>query len=169
MSGLITKFKNKIEKFKEKERQERIESRTIYKDNLKLYFDDKNRVRLYYKDTELTKYFGFSAGILSDTVWYDSCDSESKVKKISSGQLQIILNLHSLPLSQIWNIEITDEGNIIWEVNIELKCPLRIDARNAKIFLSKLYSQWINPLTQGEFPIKFDSHWHLIDLLDEPG
>ena len=61
MKALVAKFRKKIEEFREMEKQ----SRMIYNDDIKLYFDDKKRARLYYKDNELTKGPGLNTRIFS--------------------------------------------------------------------------------------------------------
>lgn len=163
MNGLLSKFKRKIKEFQEIEHQEKIESQTICKDNLKLYFDDKNKVRLFYKKKELTKYFGFSIKVLSDALWYYSANSDSIIEKISPQEIKITLSLRDLSLNQFWNIKINPEGILTWDVDLELKEPLRIDRINVGLFLSRVYKDWVIPPINGQFPADFNNEWQVIN------
>ncbi|HTY45278.1 MAG TPA: hypothetical protein VMD52_04750, partial [Patescibacteria group bacterium] len=144
--------------------QKKRESRTIRREGLSLYVDDQCRVRLYYQYTELTKYCGLSAAILAEGAWYSSVDAKAQVEKISAQEMRIVWKTQNAAMKQVWHVRLDPEGVIVWDVSVALDEPLRIDAGNARVFLSKAYSSWTIPLREGVFPEAFGSVWQPLDL-----
>ncbi|MDD4939434.1 MAG: radical SAM protein [Candidatus Omnitrophica bacterium] len=167
MWPLIAKLKNKIEEYNRISEKENTDSRTIQNGELKIIFDNQKRARLYFKENELTKHCGLSTEILSEGARHYSSDSEFEVNKISEQELRINVKSPTLPADQIWRIKITGEGSIIWDVDMELKEPLRIDLKSAKIFLSKSYSRWVIPQRTDAFSPEFGPCWQPVNLPKE--
>ncbi|MFC1514960.1 hypothetical protein ACFL5X_03565, partial [Candidatus Omnitrophota bacterium] len=165
MAGLIGISKKKIRALKEKSGQKRMIARAISNGMIQLYFDEKDRVRLYYNGNELTEQGGFITLLLSEGIWRDSSSgSRPEIQKISSDRMRIVSTSSKGPLSYIWSIKISPEGTIAWGVDIEVKESIRIDTIATRIFLSNSYGGWISPLHRGKFPSSFDTRWQPMDF-----
>ena len=132
---------------------------TFKKGPIRLYLDIHNRFHIYYKDNEITKGMGLNAGIFSEGNWYGSSDSQIKVEKPSSDEMLFYFTHNKLPVVQTWHLRFLTEGIMEWEVRMRIKEPLRIDRRNASLFLSKAYEGWIMPPEEGKFPSGFGPEW----------
>jgi MoaA/NifB/PqqE/SkfB family radical SAM enzyme len=143
-----------------------MDSRSIVQDELRLYIDEENRFRIYYKDNEITKCFGLNTGIFSDGKWHSSSDCALKVEKISPQEILVQFDFSPLSLIQTWNLKVMP-AIISWDVRAQLKNSLRIDRRNAALFLSKNYQGWTTPLVQDRFDGVFTKEWKNIALPED--
>lgn len=164
MKWLFAGIKKKIEECREIERKENIALRSIESAGFKLWIDEENRMRVYFNDNELTKYFGLCVDVLSEGTWYGSVGSGFQVTKLSAQALKITISLRGLPVQEIWEINISPDGIFNWDVSLNVEKPIRIDRIVAKLFLSKFYGRWITPLIEGDFPFDFSSQWQSIDF-----
>ncbi|MFH1397192.1 MAG: hypothetical protein ABIH27_01390, partial [Candidatus Omnitrophota bacterium] len=163
MIGLFTIFRKRLEETRRRERIEKENSRTISRDSLRIWLDDVNRLRLFYKDVELTKGCGLSCGILSEGVWYSSTGQGFEFKKVSEDQMRIILRFSGIPIRQEWLIRIDNLQVISFDINTLLKDAQRIDKAKADIFFSKAYSRLAFPLKDEIFPREFGALWNTKD------
>ncbi|MDD5560767.1 MAG: radical SAM protein [Candidatus Omnitrophica bacterium] len=164
MLSLMAAIKRKLKGYRKTQIQKQMNSRTISQEGLRLWIDEENRFRIYYKDNEITKWFGLSTGIFSDGKWYSSSDCSLKIEKVSQGEFFIYFNFTPLPLIQVWHLVLMPQNIISWDVHIQLKDSLRVDRRNAALFLSKNYQEWTVPLAQDNFQTEFTKEWTNIVL-----
>jgi MoaA/NifB/PqqE/SkfB family radical SAM enzyme len=148
---------------RKRQHQEEAQRMRTFKNGLfMLYLDWHNRFHIHYKDTEITKGEGLSVGTFSEGAWYNSSDSQTKVERPSSDEMLIYFNHNRIPVVQIWHLRFTTQGVMDWEVRISIKEPLRIDRRNASLFLSKVYKGWILSPKEGQFPSDFGVEWQMM-------
>jgi|GEM_PF-1054447 len=167
MINLITGIKNKLKIYKKAKGQKRMDSCAIAQDELRICFDEENRFRIYYRNNEISKWFGLNTGIFSDGKWYSSSDYAFRVEKISSQEFLVHFDFKPLSLIQTWRLKIMPNFIISWDVYIQLRSPLRVDRRNAALFLSKNYQEWTIPLAQDCFEAAFTKEWKNIVLPED--
>ncbi|MBU2258079.1 MAG: hypothetical protein KJ926_03045, partial [Candidatus Omnitrophica bacterium] len=119
MSGLFTIFKEKLEEMRRRKRIERESARSIFRDSLRIWFDDSGRLRLFYKDVELTKSCGLSCGILSEGVWHSLTCSGFEFEKVSEYQMRVFVRLSGIPVCQEWLIKIDNLQTISFDINTQ--------------------------------------------------
>lgn len=164
MIGLIAGMKNKLKIRRKPKGQKWADPRSITQGELRLFIDEENRFRIYYNDNEITKWFGLNTGIFSDGKWYSSSDCRLNAEKVSPQELLVHFDFTSLSLIQTWRLKVMPHAVIFWDVYVQLKDSLRIDRRNAALFLSKNYQEWTVPLAQGRFEAVFTKEWKNIVL-----
>ena len=155
-SGRIKVFENKQELYNYLafRRLNFIKERTIQEGNTRLFFDGK-RLRLFYKEFELTKANCFLSSFYYRDRWLNSSEAVWEIKKQNTRTL--ILNAHwpELKISQIWEISLLGEFEVIWKIKLETKEGIdMLSSRNA-IFLSDRYSHWFSSYEEGAFPQEF--------------
>ena len=147
----------------EQKRQKKDQKLRILKSgSFTLCLDTHNRFHISYKDNEITKGIGLNAGIFSEGNWYGSSDSQARIERPSSNKMVIYFTHNKIPMIQTWYLRVLPEDVMEWEVKMHIKEPLRIDIRNASLFLSKAYKGWIASPKEGDFPDGFGSEWQMM-------
>lgn len=136
--------------------------RTLEAGDFKIYFDQDNRFHFYYRNEEFTKAQGLHTGIFSEGRWYGSADSEAAIDREGADTLRINFAHRHLPVAQSWSLKLEPEGVIRWGVDMRVKEPLRIERRNACLFLSRAYDRWLAPPDAGAFPAAFGLQWQMV-------
>ena len=136
--------------------------RTLKSGSFALCLDSYNRFHINYKDNEITKGIGLNAGIFSEGIWYGSSDSQVKIERPSSNKMVVYFTHNKIPVIQTWHLRFLPEDIMEWEVEMHIKEPLRIDIRNASLFLSKAYKGWITSPKEGKFPSGFGPQWQMM-------
>lgn len=144
----------------ERKRQE-LEKRTLQKDSLKLIFED-GRVRLFWKDIELTKGAGLYTSIYYLSRWYLSTDGTWTVEKPSSNQLIAKGSFKELSLSQTWSFNLQDGNLVSFEIKTISLSENKPQESQFNIALSDAYSNYFTPQENGNFPNinEEDKYWH---------
>ncbi len=118
--------------------------------NLSLTADDKNIVSLYWKDKKMTPSKGFKTKFCHNGKTYHSSDAIWTIHKASDSRLDISIQWIGLPVRQIWNIQILEDGVLQWKVY--LNALERVVVRNNKFSIMFLpqYTEWITSSEEGE-------------------
>ncbi|MDD4909320.1 MAG: radical SAM protein [Candidatus Omnitrophica bacterium] len=135
--------------------------RTLEAGDFRIYFDYNNRFHFYHRNEEFTKAHGLHTGIFSEGRWYGSADSEAAIENSEPGRLRINFRHRHLPVIQSWDLRLDSAGVIRWSVDMRLEQPLRIERRNACLFLSRAYDRWLAPPDAGAFPAAFGLQWQM--------
>lgn len=156
---MIRNIRKKIDRYKSIHEQEKAETRMICNGDLKLFIDQGNNFRIHYKGIEVTKASGLVSGMLSEGKWHNSSDSQIEIIKRTPDQIVVCFSIERLPLKQVWDLRLQPEGILSWDVNMHITSLIRIDQRNAFIFLSKAYKDWVALPETGRFPSCFSHEW----------
>jgi len=112
----------------------------IKKGPLALFFH-KGAAGIYYKDTLLTKTMTISFKV--DGKEYHSEEAIWSVQK-QANRLITKGYWPDLPLIQLWEIEITDEGDIFWKVEMEIEKEVKIKRWKVSLRSSGRYKEWVS-------------------------
>jgi len=139
--------------------EEQINKESISKEALRLAFE-QGKVRLFYKEIELTKHFGLYTSIRSSGIWHDSTRVRCELKKITATKMNAYVEWLKLPINQIWEIEILDDSRISWNIEMEISDRVQIEREQANIMLSENYLSWFAYNgDRGDFPEEFNEDY----------
>ncbi|MBU1925225.1 MAG: radical SAM protein [Candidatus Omnitrophica bacterium] len=150
-----------IVKHLEKKMDEIIMQRGIEQGNLRLLVDGQ-KLRIFWKNKELTTNIGMHTAISSNHQWYYSgyLKVDWQVNKISNDHFKITLNFEPFfPASQIWDLKLAGGKAINWNIMMQLKKTVSIEERKTGLILRPEYKRWFNSFEQGLFPEAF-TIWH---------
>ncbi|MEW6680874.1 MAG: hypothetical protein AB1297_07670, partial [bacterium] len=121
---------------------------------LKLTFDN-GRCILDYDGITLTKANHISTSIFVNGRWYSSNLAHWDVKKQSKDKMIAKGNWLNLPLTQIWEIEITGESSFSWKVSMQVNEELNIEQQHFYVIGCNDYTHWFSKYGTGRFPDSF--------------
>lgn len=135
----------------------------LEKRSLELVFNN-GRFFLNWQDTLLTPNSGAYAVFLVSNKWYSSLQADWEVRKEDGNKLVATGKFYQLALTQIWRLELTDNYEIKWDIDIESQDPLEIQEGYTNILLTNQYAQWFTTLEKGEFPLidDKDKNWQAL-------
>jgi len=98
-------------------------------------------------------------------VWYNSSQAEWDVQE-ANGKLLATGRFYHLAMAQIWRIEISENYEIRWDIEIELEKEARLPDVYAAVMLTDEYKEWFMDLDRGRFPeiAEEDKNWKLVFL-----
>jgi len=120
---------------------ELIESQTIQQGDIKLLFDS-GHVRIFCKETEITKGLGLYTSLFSLQHWRDSMEATWTVKKLNSTTLITKGRWMFIPVEQTWEIELKEGKVIDWRVKMAVQDIIKIETEDFKLMLSDKYKEW---------------------------
>jgi hypothetical protein len=110
-------------------------------------------LRLYWNSMELTRGVGFLSSLdLQDKQSYQSSFGYWNLEKTGDTQLLLRRRCGVLPVEETWKIEVIDEKQIDWNVEINIKKEVEILERKVAIILSQRYRKWVDAWGEGQFP-----------------
>ncbi len=121
---------------------------------LRLTFDN-GRCVLGYDGMTLTKSEHISTSVYVNGKWYSSNLAHWDIKKQGKDKIIITGTWPSLPLIQVWEIELTGENCFLWKVNMRLNEELCIEQQHCYVMGCKDYTQWFSKYGAGKFPDGF--------------
>ncbi len=154
----IVEDRKSIEDFIKEKMDEEILRSGISADNMKLVCS-KGKVRLFWKDKEVTTDIGLHSAVCSGGRWYDSGKMKWDIDKISEKKLKVYVDFNPFPAIQTWELDFSSENAFSWKISMKLTNPVEITEHKAGIILNGAYKEWFNSFEQGKFPEKF-SYWH---------
>jgi len=131
-----------------------LEECAIQEGNTRLFFD-KGRLRLFYKEFELTKANCLVSSFYCKEKWFNSFEAAWELKKQDAKTIILNLSWPELKVSQIWQISLLNEFEIIWKIKLEAGKDIDILSSRNAIFLSDYYSEWFSTHEEGIFPLDF--------------
>ncbi len=140
-----TCFEGKIvlgEKADIKKNTRKISSVQLVDNNLEFVFNQgKGGVSLGGK--ELTSGLGAYTSIRSSGVWYDSYQAFWRVNKKKNDQLKVTGYWPQIAVFQVWQIKITGDNLIFWQVDMGVSERLDLEICQTNIMLCPQYKNWI--------------------------
>lgn len=140
----------------------------IEKKQLGLVFNN-GKILLNWGGRLITPFCGVYTTLGISGTWYGSTQAEWDVEQ-SNGRLVARGEFYHLALSQIWRIEVGDDHEIKWDIEIETERDIQLHQIYANVMLVDGYKQWLVDLEEGEFPeIKEeDKNWKPVFLKSGP-
>lgn len=137
-SGKLKEFVEEQTK-KDIQRWNNLESKySLNKDNLKIFLDF-GQGRIYWRDQEITDGFGLYTSILADGIWHDSQNVLWNIEKIDNFTLLARGRWIDLPLAQVWEIKLADNGLIKWNIKLDVFEKIRLEAVQTNVMLNQNY------------------------------
>jgi len=98
-------------------------------------------------------------------VWYNSFQAEWDVQE-SGGKLVATGRFYHLAMAQIWRIEVCENYEIKWDIEIELEKDTKLPEVYVNVMLIDGYSKWFADSEQGEFPVikEENKYWKSMSL-----
>ena len=106
------------------------------------------KISIFCNGHELTKKWGGYTSVLvartesSPHLWIDSTKALWKCTHASKNHIKCRGEFFSIPMAMEWEISLTDDGIIYWNVSMELKEPYHFERREANIMISEKYTRW---------------------------
>jgi len=111
----------------------------------------KGRLRLFFKDKEITKGLCGFASIRSGDLWDAPVRGGWKVERVSGVELRAIAKMPRLPARQIWIVRGLEDGTIDWKIHLDVTGPLEIQEVDVGLMLEPEYDQWATSHETGVF------------------
>lgn len=121
---------------------------------LRLTFDNGECI-LCYNGVNLTKSNHICTSIFANGRWYLSNLAHWEVKKKKKNKLVAKGNWSNLPLTQIWEIEITSESSYLLKINLQVDKEVVIEEQQVRFMCREDYKYWFSEYGAGEFPKEF--------------
>ncbi|MCX5702392.1 MAG: ABC transporter ATP-binding protein [Candidatus Omnitrophica bacterium] len=131
-----------------------IKERIIQEGNTKLFFDN-GRVRLFYKEFELTKSPCFFSTFYHSDKWFNSFDGIIEFKKQEANIMFLNVRWPELNVNQEWQVSLLSELEILWKIILRVEEGIDILSSRNAIFLSDHYNEWFSTYEEGSFPKDF--------------
>jgi len=123
----------------------------LEKGPLNLVFNN-GRFFLNWQDKLLAPSSGAYTSFLISDKWYSSIQADWEVKRERENKLLATGTFYQLALTQTWKLEITNDYEIKWDIEMDLQEPLEIQEGCTNIMLTNEYTSWFSTLEKGEFP-----------------
>ncbi len=141
-------------------------SNFIGEGDFKVYADIREkRVKIYYKDKEITKRSGLNSIFMVNNRWYDICSSDNWMIEKKDNQLFLSFSWVSLPLIEKWKLLFVNM-ELLWEINCEFAQPLKFELFKAGLNVVPDYKKWFCSYQEGKFPADFN-FWEDMPLEDK--
>ncbi|MBU1044828.1 MAG: radical SAM protein [Candidatus Omnitrophica bacterium] len=134
---------------------------TISNANTKIIFSE-GRVRLYWKNKEVSKDVGINTSMHCGDRWIDSSLANWKLEKTAGNSIKVKLKWDQEPVRQQWLISIEADDTIKWSSEMQIDQDLEIMEYKAGLLLESKYTMWKDDLGTGIFP-KI-TEWEEIEL-----
>ena len=125
----------------------------IAKGPLELYFQN-GTVKVCYQNTEITEYHGLNMCFESQGSSYDSSTAMTwQIDILTPSKLIAKGFWLDSPITQIWKLELLDNNIIDWQIEMDLKEKIEIEAGPyVNLILSHNYQEWLTLNNRGRFP-----------------
>ncbi|MFC1709625.1 ABC transporter ATP-binding protein [Candidatus Omnitrophota bacterium] len=131
-------------------------------DDLRFVFDS-GRCKIIWRDKELTAGLGVYTSVRSKDVWHDSYQAAWRVNHKGNKKIVAVGYWPYLPISQTWQIELTNKGEIHWKVDMDVYEEADLEIEQANIMLLPKYKNWIVPdINKGEFTDEFTQNYDIL-------
>jgi hypothetical protein len=128
-------------------------SNRIDKGKLKFIFYQGSGA-IFWDEKELTKKLGFYTSVRSQGRWHNSSSSALwKIEDYSNHTIAAKGRWLHLPITQLWEIKLREEGLIEFKVFLEVKNRIIVERLQANLMLSEQYTCWLSEKQKGVFPL----------------
>jgi ABC-type polysaccharide/polyol phosphate transport system ATPase subunit len=136
----------------------------IEREPLSLVFNN-GKLLLNWANRLITLPCGVYTSCLISGLWYGSSQAEWDVEE-SQGKIVATGKFYHLAMAQIWKLEVSENHEIRWDVEIEMENDAPLPELYVNAVLLDDYKKWFADLEEGEFPqIKEeDKYWKHLSL-----
>ena len=133
---------------------------SLQRKDLSFVFDN-GKGRLFWKNQELTKGLGLYTSIFSSGFWQDSAHANWQITKLNEEKMILRGKWQTLPIIQIWEIELKEDKSIIWKIEMEVLEEVIIEGeQQANVMLTNEYESWLSEDGScGDFTKSFNEEW----------
>ncbi len=103
---------------------------------------NNGRIILLWKDVEITKGLSGYTSLRSFVKWFDSTQVDWKVLERDEKRILARGKWRGLPVFQTWEMKVSDEREILWDIEMEVTEPVNIIKEQTNIMLSDKYNEW---------------------------
>lgn len=154
-----------------------IEGAAILKNERLVLIFSCGKISIFWDGHEVTKKWGGYASVLigstseSHHLWYESTRALWKCTTVSKNHIRCRGEFLAVPVVMDWDIEVSTDNVISWNITMELKESCHFERREANIMLSEKYTKWVSVEEKGDFPDDFDSrdiyNWDILHSVSE--
>jgi len=127
----------------------------------------KYGINIFWDEVAITKGVGLNVGINTLGLWTDSAKADWQILEKGNNHLKLKVVFKDLSLSQTWDVEIKDEHEIYWQIDMDVEEWLHTDEFRIVCLVNPCFKSWINNYQQGDFPRR-DNHWQSLCTSDIP-
>jgi hypothetical protein len=127
---------------------------------LNLIFNN-GRILLNWQNKVITPHSGAHTSFYIFSRWYSSLQADWQIRQEGENKIVATGTFYQLALTQIWRLEITDNYEIKWDIELDSEEPLEIQEGFINVMLTDEYEQWFTPLEKTKFPLimEQDKNW----------
>jgi ABC-2 type transport system ATP-binding protein len=123
----------------------------LEKEPLNIVFNN-GRMFINWQNKILTPNCGGHTVFLVKDKWYSSLQADWEVSREGENKLVATGKFYQLALTQVWRLEILDNYEIKWDIEMSPEEPLEIQEGHTNIMLTNEYANWFTALEKGIFP-----------------
>ena len=123
----------------------------LEKGPLQLFFQG-GWLNLYWQGRKLTENCGINASMNTAGIWSDSSHADWYILERSPDRVVLKNIWRNLPVTLIWNLRVNEDYEIAVDIDMQTEEYLEIDERRLVVFVSALYTTWVNSYEEGRFP-----------------
>jgi len=106
---------------------------------------DRGRGKIFWGKDELTSGLGVYASLRYSGIWYDSYQAAWQLVERSEKKIIVRGDWPYIPISQVWEIELTREDVILWKADMEVHEEIILEIEQANVMLTCGYKNWVIP------------------------
>jgi len=138
----------------------------LEKGPLNLVFNN-GRLFLNWKNRLLTPNSGAYTTFLASNRWHSSLQADWEVDREEGNRLVAKGKFYQLALTVVWRLELADNFEVKWDIEMETQEPIDIREGCTNIMLVNEYTKWFTVQERGEFPFVDDSCKDWQELLSD--
>jgi len=124
---------------------------------------DNGRGRVFYGARELTTGLGVYTSLRASHLWLDSFQALWYPQDRRDKKIVLTGHWPHVPVSQTWQIEMTEAGEIAWSVETEIHQDMNLEIEQAGLMLPADYTAWsAAPAHRGDFPEEFTEDYDIL-------
>ncbi|TAM43265.1 ATP-binding cassette domain-containing protein [bacterium] len=135
---------------------------SLKRGQLELIFD-QGKARLFFKNKELTSGLSMFSSLRSSGFWLDSYQAVWDICSKKGDKITVHGHWPNIPVSQKWQLELSDKNTINWKINMDIFGELDLDLAQVNIMLSPGYKSWEVPgVNSGRFLDEYTDNYDIL-------
>ncbi|MGE5197492.1 MAG: ABC transporter ATP-binding protein [Deltaproteobacteria bacterium] len=118
---------------------------------------ENNIVNLFWNDKKISSSMGFKTNFWHNHKIYQSSDPAWTIYRVTETNLRILIQWPDLPLKQIWDFTLLENGRLSWKVYIQVLKEITIENNEFRIMFPSEYSRWITTEAEGDIAEEINS------------
>ncbi len=113
---------------------------------------DRGKIRLLWRDNEVTRDRCVFFSIRSGDLWDESVQGRWRVEQVSPNELRAAGTMLRLPVVQEWTLRTCEDGTLEWKICLDVRERLHVEELVVNAMLSPEYDAWATAHESGAFP-----------------